>query len=127
MPCPFTWRTVTPPSWRCHALSPRSTPTGSGWAGRSAGTRWPGSFNYDFGVSAAPEQRRQGGEYNFRHVDEPMEESPSLSVFAINDEGEIFHTYSTYGRGLDPINSGYQLLDLTPKDRDEKDPVPLQN
>ncbi|HEV2252055.1 MAG TPA: DUF899 domain-containing protein [Streptosporangiaceae bacterium] len=87
--------------------------------------RWyssaPGEFNYDFGVSATPEQRRQGGEYNFRHVAEPMEESPGLSVFATDDQGEIFHTYSTYSRGLDPINSGYQLLDLTPKGRDEKD------
>ena len=87
--------------------------------------RWyssaPGNFNYDFGVSATPEQRRQGGQYNFRHVDEPMEESPGLSVFAVDDQGEIFHTYSTYSRGLDPINSGYQLLDLTPKGRDEED------
>ena len=87
--------------------------------------RWyssaPGDFNYDFGVSATPEQRRAGGEYNFRHVAEPMEESPGLSVFATDDQGEIFHTYSTYSRGLDPINSGYQLLDLTPKGRDEED------
>ena len=87
--------------------------------------RWyssaPGDFNYDFGVSATPEQRRAGGEYNFRHTDELMEESPGLSVFAINGRREIFHTYSTYSRGLDPINSGYQLLDLRPKGRDEKD------
>ena len=86
--------------------------------------RWyssaPSGFNYDFGVSATPAQRRAGGEYNYRHVDELMEESPGLSVFAINDAGEIFHTYSTYSRGLDPINSGYQLLDLTPKGRDEE-------
>ena len=85
--------------------------------------RWyssaPGDFNYDFGVSATPQQQ-EGGEYNFRHVDKPAEESPGLSVFATNDQGEIFHTYSTYSRGLDPINSGYQLLDLTPKGRDEK-------
>ena len=87
--------------------------------------RWysavPSDFNYDFGVSATPQQRRAGGEYNFRHADELMEESPGLSVFAINDQREIFHTYSTYSRGLDPINSGYQLLDLTPKGRDEED------
>jgi len=87
--------------------------------------RWyssaPGDFNYDFGVSATPEQRREGGEYNFRPVDEPSEESPGLSVFALDDQGEIFHTYSTYSRGLDPTNSGYQLLDLTPKGRDEDD------
>jgi predicted dithiol-disulfide oxidoreductase (DUF899 family) len=87
--------------------------------------RWyssaPGDFNYDFGVSATPHMRREGSEYNFRRVAEPMEESPGLSVFAINDQGEIFHTYSSYSRGLDSINSGYQLLDLTPRGRDEKD------
>jgi predicted dithiol-disulfide oxidoreductase (DUF899 family) len=80
----------------------------------------PGDFNYDFGVSATPRQRAAGGEYNFRHVAELGEESPGLSVFAIDEAGEIFHTYSTYSRGLDPINSGYQLLDLTPKGRDEQ-------
>jgi predicted dithiol-disulfide oxidoreductase (DUF899 family) len=81
----------------------------------------PGDFNYYFGVSATPQQRAAGGEYNFRHVDELGEESPGMSVFAINEAGEIFHTYSTYSRGLDPVNSGYQLLDLTPKGRDERD------
>lgn len=49
-----------------------------------------------------------------------MEESPGPSVFAIDDQGEIFHTYSIYSRGLDPINSGYQLLDLKPRGRDEE-------
>ena len=87
--------------------------------------RWyssaPGDFNHDFGVSATPEQRHAGGEYNYRRVAELPEELPGLSVFARNDEGAIFHTYSTYARGLDPINSGYQLLDLTPKGRDEQD------
>jgi predicted dithiol-disulfide oxidoreductase (DUF899 family) len=87
--------------------------------------RWyssaPGDFNYDFGVSATPGQRLRGGEYNYRPVDQPRDESPGLSVFAIGEQGEIFHTYSTYSRGLDPINSGYQLLDLTPRGRDEDD------
>lgn len=79
----------------------------------------PSDFNYDFGVSFTPEQRRGGAEYNYRHVDKPAEEQPGLSVFAIDDHGQVCHTYSTYSRGLDPINSGYQLLDLTPKGRDE--------
>lgn len=92
--------------------------------------RWyssaPGDFNCDFGVSATPQQRAAGGEYNFRHVAELGEESPGLSVFATNEAGEIFHTYSTYSRGLDPMNSGYQLLDLTPKGRGEEDlPWPM--
>jgi predicted dithiol-disulfide oxidoreductase (DUF899 family) len=86
----------------------------------------PGDFNFDFGVSATPQQRAAGGEYNFRHVGQPGEESPGLSVFAISEAGEIFHSYSTYSRGLEPLNSGYQLLDLTPKGRDEQDlPWPM--
>ena len=91
-----------------------------GWSFRWVSSA-PSDFNYDFGVSATTEQRAVGGEYNFRHVDEPMEESPGLSVFARDDAGQVFHTYSTFSRGLDPINSGYQLLDLTPKGRDERD------
>ncbi len=79
----------------------------------------PGDFNYEFGVSFTPEQRAAGAEYNFRHVDEPNEEVPGISVFAIDDSRQVFHTYSAYSRGLDPLNSGYQLLDLTPKGRDE--------
>jgi len=91
-----------------------------GWSFRWVSSA-PSDFNYDYNVSATPEQRDRGGEYNFRPVSEPMEESPGLSVFARDDRNQIFHTYSTYSRGLDPINSGYQLLDLTPKGRDEKD------
>ena len=81
----------------------------------------PSDFNFDFGVSSTPEHPAAGSEYNFRQVEKPMEESPGLSVFARDDAGQIFHTYSTYSRGLDPINSAYQLLDVTPKGRDEQD------
>lgn len=81
----------------------------------------PGKFNYDFGVSFTPEQQASGAEYNFRRIDQPQDELPGLSVFAIDGGGQVFHTYSTYSRGLDPINSGYQLLDMTPKGRDERD------
>jgi predicted dithiol-disulfide oxidoreductase (DUF899 family) len=91
-----------------------------GWSFRwvsSAGS----DFNFDYGVSFTPEQRAAGAEYNYRHVDEPMDESPGISVLAMDAAGQVFHTYSAYSRGLDPINSGYQLLDLTPKGRDEDD------
>ena len=81
----------------------------------------PGKFNYDFGVSFTPEQQAAGAEYNFRRVDQPNDEHPGVSVFALDSGGQVFYTYSTYSRGLDPINSGYQLLDLTPKGRDERD------
>jgi predicted dithiol-disulfide oxidoreductase (DUF899 family) len=78
-------------------------------------------FNFDYGVSFTAEQQRDGAEYNFRHVDEIYDESPGLSAFATDGAGAVYHTYSTYSRGLDPFNAGYQLLDLTPKGRDEQD------
>jgi predicted dithiol-disulfide oxidoreductase (DUF899 family) len=69
------------------------------------------TFNADFGVSDAVS-------YNYEPVAEPSEESPGLSVFACH-EGRVYHTYSCYSRGLDSLNAAYQLLDLTPKGRDE--------
>ena len=47
---------------------------------------------------------------------------PGLSVFYRNDAGEVFHTYSTYARGLDLLVGAYNFLDLTPKGRNE-DPI----
>ena len=78
----------------------------------------PSAFNFDFGVSFTPEQQAGGGTYNFAHQDTLPEEAPGISAFATHD-GRVFHTYSSYSRGLDPINGAYQLLDLTPKGRDE--------
>lgn len=78
----------------------------------------PSDFNLDFGVSFTPELRASGAEYNYRSVDDPGEEMPGLSAFALHD-GTVFHTYSTFARGLDPLNGAYQLLDLAPRGRDE--------
>lgn len=91
-----------------------------GWSFRWVSSA-PSDFNYDFGVSFTPEQQRDGAEYNYQAVEHPHEESPGISVFATDESGGIFHTYSTYSRGLDAVNSAYQLLDLTPKGRDEQD------
>jgi predicted dithiol-disulfide oxidoreductase (DUF899 family) len=78
-------------------------------------------FNFDFGVSFTTEQQQHGGEYNFAHQQHPPEEAPGISAFATDDTGAVFHTYSSYARGLDAINSGYQLLDLAPRGRDESE------
>lgn len=77
------------------------------------------SFNFDFGVSFDESQRENGATYNYGWSEHPGEEAPGLSVFARNG-GDVFHTYSCYARGLDPLNSAYQLLDLVPKGRDEE-------
>jgi predicted dithiol-disulfide oxidoreductase (DUF899 family) len=84
--------------------------------------RWyssaPSDFNFDYSVSFMPEQQRSGADYNYRRVAEPPDETPGISAFAL-DDGQVFHTYSTYSRGLDPVDGGYQLLDLAPRGRDE--------
>jgi predicted dithiol-disulfide oxidoreductase (DUF899 family) len=80
-------------------------------------------FNYDFGVSFAPEELAKGEvNYNFGMRAFPSEEAPGISVFYKNDAGEVFHTYSTYGRGVEVMMGTYNLLDLAPKGRDEHNP-----
>ena len=77
------------------------------------------SFNQDFAVSFPSEAARAGNNYNFATIHFGGEEAPGLSVFTKQD-GAIYRTYSTYARGLDMLNAGYQLLDLVPKGRDEE-------
>jgi predicted dithiol-disulfide oxidoreductase (DUF899 family) len=79
------------------------------------------SFNYDFGVSFTEEQQTSGADFNFAHSTNLRDELPGLSIFAKDAGGDVYHTYSTYSRGLDPLNGAYQLLDLVPKGRDEQD------
>jgi predicted dithiol-disulfide oxidoreductase (DUF899 family) len=78
-------------------------------------------FNYDYHVSASPEEKATGKvEYNYAIGEFPSEERPGASVFFKNTAGEVFHTYSTYGRGLDMLIGTYHFLDLAPKGRDEE-------
>lgn len=77
-------------------------------------------FNRDFAVSFTPEGLAQGKVYyNYGLREFPAEEAPGLSVFARAANGEVYHTYSTYSRGLDSLIGTYTLLDLVPKGRDE--------
>jgi predicted dithiol-disulfide oxidoreductase (DUF899 family) len=106
----------------------------------------PSDFNFDFGVSFTRDQQREGIEYNYRSFDptpilesaagtpfealaesagtDPagyMTEAPGLSAFALED-GDVYHTYSTYARGGEFILGFYPFLDRTPKGRNEGDP-----
>ena len=77
-------------------------------------------FNYDYHVSFRPEDVSHGtATYNYADYSQSMPDLPGFSVFFKDTGGDIFHTYSTYSRGLDPMNVAYQLLDLVPKGRDE--------
>jgi predicted dithiol-disulfide oxidoreductase (DUF899 family) len=79
-------------------------------------------FNHDFAVSFTPEARAKGEVYyNYALRPFPSEEAPGVSVFYRDDAGPVFHTYSTYGRGVEVMMGTYDLLDLTPKGRDERD------
>jgi len=77
-------------------------------------------FNYDYHVSWTPEERAKGKvEYNYELTEFPPEEGPGLSAFYKDADGEVFHTYSSYGRGLDILVGTYNFLDHAPKGRDE--------
>jgi len=76
-------------------------------------------FNRDFHVTFTPDELEKGeADYNFGSTP-PGQEMPGVSVFWKDDAGEVFHTYSTYGRGVEVMMHTYTLLDLTPKGRDE--------
>ena len=86
--------------------------------------RWVSShgtdFNHDFGVNFTPGEMASGQvDYNYQRQRFPHEEAPGISVFFRNAAGEVFHTYSRFGRGVEVMMHTYPLLELTPKGRDE--------
>jgi predicted dithiol-disulfide oxidoreductase (DUF899 family) len=90
--------------------------------------RWVSSagsdFNFDYDASFKPDE--EGLRYNFGTIKPFGEETPGISAFRRGDGGAIYHTYSTYARGLDMLNGAYHLLDLTSKGRDEQElPWPM--
>ena len=82
-----------------------------------------GDFNYDFDVSHTAQQIAKGeAVYNFEKMEGDYDgELPGTSVFYKDENGEIFHTYSSYSRGGDILIGAYNYLDLTPKGRNESD------
>jgi len=76
-------------------------------------------FNYDFGASFPADAVADGtAVYNYGSAP-GFEDREGISVFAQDEHGQVFHTYSTYARGIDAVNSAYQFLDLVPRGRDE--------
>jgi len=77
-------------------------------------------FNFDYHVSFTRDEMAKGAVYYNYHMGEfPSDEAPGLSVFSRDANGDIFHTYSSYARGLDVLVGAYNYLDLVPKGRDE--------
>jgi len=94
------------------------------------GFKWvssfPNDFNYDFHVAFRPEEINKGSVfYNYKNVDlGDMTDREGVSVFYKDKKGDLFHTYSTFARGIDMVNTTYQFLDLVPKGRDENPEEP---
>jgi predicted dithiol-disulfide oxidoreductase (DUF899 family) len=92
------------------------------WASSNGNT-----FNRDFHVSFAAEDRIDGEVYyNYHLTAFPADEAPGISVFAKDDGGAVLHAYSTFGRGVEAMMGAYNLIDLTPLGRNEQDlPSPM--
>jgi predicted dithiol-disulfide oxidoreductase (DUF899 family) len=97
-----------------------------GWA-----FKWVSSaetdFNFDYQASARPEELKAGEVlYNYEVIKPFSDQLHGASAFYKDETGDVYHTYSTYARGVDMLNGAYQYLDLTAKGRDEdwsgKDP-----
>src|SRR5689334_623995 len=88
------------------------------------GFKWVSSnandFNFDYHISFTPEEEKKNEVYyNYEKQEYISDELPGLSVFYRDPDGTVYHTYSTYARGLDSLVGTYQFLDLVPKGRDE--------
>jgi len=87
--------------------------------------KWASSFgtdfNYDYQVSVRSEEMEKGKVYyNYCEIEPFSTECHGISAFYKDEKGSVFHTYSTYGRGLDMMNTAYHYLDLVAKGRDEE-------
>ena len=76
-------------------------------------------FRYDFGAAFTPEQQRNGAAYNFRHEPEVAPQREGMSAFIL-DDGVIYHTYSTYARGVEQLMGTFGFLDVAPLGRNEE-------
>jgi predicted dithiol-disulfide oxidoreductase (DUF899 family) len=85
---------------------------------------WESDFNYDYHVSFTKQELARGNVYyNYAEIagTDAFDELPGLSVFARDDEGTVFHTYSSYARGNEEVIGAFIYLDITPKGRNEKE------
>jgi predicted dithiol-disulfide oxidoreductase (DUF899 family) len=82
-------------------------------------------FNFDFHVSFTPQQIRSGKLfYNYSNMAAEIDEREGVSAFLKDTHGDVYHTYSSYARGIDLLNTTYNFLDLTAKGRDENPDQP---
>ena len=86
------------------------------------GSSFGSDFNFDFGVSFTPEEvANKHAFYNFVEQNPVASAREGVSVFYKDRAGIVFHTYSTYGRGVEVMMGTYNMLDLPPEGRNERD------
>ena len=79
-------------------------------------------FNDDFHVSFTPQHQAEGTvHHNYGALPFAPEEMPGVSVFVKDVAGQVFHSYSSFGRGVEVMMGAYHLMDLTPNGRSERD------
>jgi predicted dithiol-disulfide oxidoreductase (DUF899 family) len=84
------------------------------------------TFNFDYHASFTNEEvASKSARFNFVMQDPGASDREGVSVFHRSDDGALYHTYSTFARGIDLINTAYNILDLAPKGRDEGDRGPF--
>jgi predicted dithiol-disulfide oxidoreductase (DUF899 family) len=77
-------------------------------------------FNYDYQASFTPQEVESGAAFfNYSKSDVGVTDREGVSVFYKDEGSAVFHTYSSYARGIDILNTAYHYLDLVPKGRDE--------
>jgi predicted dithiol-disulfide oxidoreductase (DUF899 family) len=82
-------------------------------------------FNFDFHVSFRPEELKSGKLfYNYAPARMEIDEREGVSAFYKDNQGQVFHTYSAYARGIEMLNTTYHFLDLTAKGRNENPEQP---
>jgi predicted dithiol-disulfide oxidoreductase (DUF899 family)/uncharacterized protein YndB with AHSA1/START domain len=93
-----------------------------GWKAKWVSS-YANDFNFDYHVSFTEDELAGKIDYNFTLIDgsQGFNELPGLSVFAKNEAGEVFHTYSSYARGNEEVIGAFIYLDITPKGRNEKE------
>src|SRR3546814_6350945 len=97
---------------------------------RRMGWRFPwvssfgNDFNFDYHVSFRPDElERKEAYYNYATIDPGIDELPGMSVFAKDDGGAIYNTYSSYARGGEELIGACMFLDMVPKGRNEPDSI----
>ena len=94
-----------------------------GWRFNFASS-YSSDFNHDFHVSFTKDELAKGKVYyNYEMTAEGFDELPGASVFYKDENGDVYHTYSSFGRGGEEVLGAYMLLDATPKGRNESGPM----